>query len=521
MARYEVTGPDGARYEITAPDGASEAQVMAYAKAQFGKQQPRDTSRLRGFVGGVLKPIDNAAEALQTGVNAVLGTNFQGASQAARENDAMRANNTRKGMQVVGNIVGTTPTLAIGGGAAAPAIQGAVGGALLSNERTAGGILTDAGLGAIAGKAGELAVRGVQRAIAPKVADATRRLLDQGIELTSGQVAGRTAKTMEDAATSLIGAGPVVGQAQRRAIESMNRAAYNRVLKPLGQAVPKNAPVGHEGIDAVHQRISAEYGKLVPQLRANLDKPFTQAVDRVRQAASLAPQQQARFEQVIKDVVGRAFDPKTGRASGQALKAMDEKLNDLAAGYRASGDVDNRMLGAALQDVRGELFKMMGRTNPGASSQLRRINAAFANLVRVERAALNSADGVFTPEALKQAVSAADRSGRKANVARGRALMQDFSRDVSEVMGRTLNNSGTAERGMLNVALLGGTAVDPTTLVAPAVVAGAYTRPAQTAARAALGRQAGPTAQRASQALTPLRSAGAAVGPALLLRPDE
>lgn len=34
MARYRVTGPDGATYEITAPDDATEAQVLNYAKSQ-------------------------------------------------------------------------------------------------------------------------------------------------------------------------------------------------------------------------------------------------------------------------------------------------------------------------------------------------------------------------------------------------------------------------------------------------------------------------------------------------------
>lgn len=35
MARYEITGPDGAKYEVTAPDDATEAQVLEYAKQNF------------------------------------------------------------------------------------------------------------------------------------------------------------------------------------------------------------------------------------------------------------------------------------------------------------------------------------------------------------------------------------------------------------------------------------------------------------------------------------------------------
>jgi hypothetical protein len=39
MARYEITAPDGGRFEVTAPDDASEAQVMAFAAENWGKQQ--------------------------------------------------------------------------------------------------------------------------------------------------------------------------------------------------------------------------------------------------------------------------------------------------------------------------------------------------------------------------------------------------------------------------------------------------------------------------------------------------
>lgn len=35
MARFEITGPDGARYEITAPEGATEDQIMRFAQEQI------------------------------------------------------------------------------------------------------------------------------------------------------------------------------------------------------------------------------------------------------------------------------------------------------------------------------------------------------------------------------------------------------------------------------------------------------------------------------------------------------
>lgn len=40
MAKYRVNAPDGSVFEVSVPDTASEAEVMAYAQAEFAKQKP-------------------------------------------------------------------------------------------------------------------------------------------------------------------------------------------------------------------------------------------------------------------------------------------------------------------------------------------------------------------------------------------------------------------------------------------------------------------------------------------------
>ncbi len=40
MAKYRVNAPDGSVFEVSAPDTATEAEVMAYAQAEFAKQKP-------------------------------------------------------------------------------------------------------------------------------------------------------------------------------------------------------------------------------------------------------------------------------------------------------------------------------------------------------------------------------------------------------------------------------------------------------------------------------------------------
>lgn len=41
MPKYRITGPDGGTYEINAPEGATEAQVLEFAKQNYGGAKPR------------------------------------------------------------------------------------------------------------------------------------------------------------------------------------------------------------------------------------------------------------------------------------------------------------------------------------------------------------------------------------------------------------------------------------------------------------------------------------------------
>jgi len=53
MAKFEITAPDGSVYEIEAPDNATEAEVLAYAQAQFSGQQPQATQSGLGRASGL------------------------------------------------------------------------------------------------------------------------------------------------------------------------------------------------------------------------------------------------------------------------------------------------------------------------------------------------------------------------------------------------------------------------------------------------------------------------------------
>ncbi|MEY4636518.1 MAG: hypothetical protein RJA55_2316 [Acidobacteriota bacterium] len=77
MAKYRVTSPSGEAFEVNAPEGASEADVMAYAKAEFAKQAPAITKPAAVEVGDALRAIPR-----QLGLTARYGA--EGLAQAAQ-----------------------------------------------------------------------------------------------------------------------------------------------------------------------------------------------------------------------------------------------------------------------------------------------------------------------------------------------------------------------------------------------------------------------------------------------------
>lgn len=76
MAKYRITGPDGATFEITAPDSATPEQVKAFAQSQF-QQAPQGDAKAGGVGAGVKMglrdPIDAGAQILRRMVPDAVG----------------------------------------------------------------------------------------------------------------------------------------------------------------------------------------------------------------------------------------------------------------------------------------------------------------------------------------------------------------------------------------------------------------------------------------------------------------
>jgi hypothetical protein len=340
--------------------------------------------------------------------------------------------------------------------------------------------------GAAFGAAVPAVTAGAARAISPKasVNPQLQALRAEGVRPTIGQTLGGKANAMEEKAMSLPIVGDVIGSARRGAAADLNTAAFNRALSPVGKELPKGM-AGREAVQYVDDTLSAEYNKLLPSLTVKADKALTNELANLRQmvnTGSLDPKSANAFNRILQnDVLGKLRGQNA--LTGQTLKDVESDLGSHVRRLANSTDSDQRLVGDALQEVQSSLRNLLARSNPQKADELKKINTAWANFKRVQKAAgyVGAEDGVFSPAQLQSAVRALDRSKDKARFSEGNALMQDLSDAGKAVLGSKVPDSGTAGRLMLGGGAAGAAMLDPS-LTAPALLgagAAAYSRPVQ------------------------------------------
>lgn len=462
-----VTFADGTSHVYqNAPDNLTPQAVTARASKDFGKQvtaldggkktaQPQDNSKARGFLGGVLKPFDNATMALRQipGVGAASDAvaDFTGMPRdtaVVQGNQAARKANTRKNYQTLGNIVGTLPTLVLPGGAA---VQGAASGALTSDAATPEGVAIDTTLGGLAGKAGQMVFNGASALAKPVVSKAGKALYDAGVPQTIGQImsggksfGAHMISKGEEALTSVPLLGDMIGAARNRGTEGFNIALGNRVLGNIGEKLPATAQAGQDMVDFVGKRLSAKYTALVPKLVGQFDSGFASDLAKAKAStATLPPATQRQFASIVKDVFGNRANGQ--QISGQALKDAESRLTFLTKKYTKSLDPDQSIMGSALDQVRQSLRSMVARNNPQHAAELQALNKGWAQLGQMRSAAnaAGNSTGIITPA---QALAAARKNG----------FPDQFVKDAKTILPNNTPDSGTARRGAMTLAALAG-----------------------------------------------------------------
>lgn len=508
----DVRLPDGTIVR-NVPEGTTRAQLMARVGKAQPKQDNRPTSFWRGVGEGIMEPLNNAARALEYGLDKVgLAEPLQqagaalgmapsvDAAEATQRRNAATAPTRGSGMgRFVGNVAGTLPTAAIPGGILA---QGAASGALLTKGRDPSTIARDALIGAIAGKVGDKAMKGAAAAVSPRVAPAVQRLKAAGVRLTPGQIlgakdntVGRIVKSVEDKASSVPVLGDLISNARRRSIEDFNRAAMDEPLKSIGQKLPASAGMGHDAISAIEGQLGAAYDDVLPRLSVGADSQFMDDLARVAsESDTLLPERAAQFRRIMESDVGKNFAP-DGGLTGEGLKAIESRLGKRIRTYGKGVDPDASDMADLIRQVQANVREMAARQNPTEAARLRAINEGYAKFTRVQNAASKANEGVFTPGQLRTATRIMDTSGRKGASARGDALLQSLAEDAQSILPSSVPDSGTPGRLAALLGGLGGVGyIEPTAAIAGSAAMLPYTKMGGKAADWLLTGRQGPVA---------------------------
>lgn len=327
-------------------------------------------------------------------------------------------------------------------------------GSAVSNQEGLGDTAADAAIGALTGGATGAAFHGLGRLLMPAQKTAAAQALEaEGVLPTIGQSLGGSAQRAEDALTSVPILGDAIKDRQLDAIKGFDRAAYNRILAPLGVKYPDTAPVGNEAIDTVSKVIDKAYTQAYSGAAINNNPGLQTALQNIVSDASnvLPPERVNLLQKNIDRLLNSKFD-QSGVLSSDFLNTAKNWFAEQSRGGSAAS-MDERSLSDAYGKVLGAIRNEVANTDPGRASLLNSADNAYANYVRVVGAsASNNASGkggLFSPNQLGQAVRAADNTAHKAGFAKGNSLMQDLAQAGQEALTPTVPDSGTPFRTVM------------------------------------------------------------------------
>jgi len=419
---------------------------------------------------------------------------------AEKENDyqARRKASGESGIdayRLAGNVVATLPfASAVPAAATLPArigVGAATGGAFGMSQPVTGN--TDqfwtekgkqAAIGGAFGAAAPVVMSSIARVISPKASTNAQlqSLRSEGVQPTVGQALGGRMAAVEEKLRSVPILGDMIDRARGQTLVSFNKTAINRSLEPIGKKIDE---VGSDGVRKAGDLLSNYYDDALKQVKGvKFDARFDADLTQLRQMASnLTEPMRKRFEQELQQKVVGRMSPNNSML-GDVFKSVDSDLGKIASRFSKSSTAAEQELGDALSQLQNLLKQQMMRTNPHVADMIKRADAGWANLVRVENAAKSAknAEGIFTPAQLNAAIQGADDSVRGRAVSRGTSLMQDLGSSGQKIIGSKVPDSGTAGRLGWGAGLIGAGAVNlPVTAAALGGGSLIYTRPVQNA----------------------------------------
>jgi hypothetical protein len=517
MSKVRIHASDGHVYEIDAPDGMSDEDIQKQFETQMGganaapaeattveggrlprkgeegfqnfidagygvdangeliKPDQKPTSQTQGFVEGIEKPFNNAAQWAENGLNMLgglgdtinkWGADYLGTAPSVeagveyqkRQRDASPYQSGGIG-KFAGEVVGTALTSRLPGNAWS---KGAQAGALLTDDpNNPLAVASDAAIGSVSGGVGDAAIRGVAKIAAPVVSPTLRTLIDAGTKVTPGQAArGLTTKggnlipkwiaEAEDAGTSKPFLRTRINEGRANSTQSFMAATIDRAVKPIGETLPDTFDLGsvggrREAVKWGGDKLGAAFDDISPQISLTPDPKFTADLSAIDESAATMPDaQRGQYKRILENL--NKFWTENGQnLSGDAFKEVDTRLATEISDYATSLDPDHRKLSRALESVRDAAYDALSRQNPELAATIKNINKGWKGLTQVERASANS-KGMVNPNGYSQAVRMSSDTVRRRGYARGDALNQDLADAGSDILPSDLPDSGTGFR---------------------------------------------------------------------------
>jgi hypothetical protein len=307
--------------------------------------------------------------------------------------------------------------------------------------------VTSGAISAAGGKAADV--------VFPKVSEAAKSLMKQGVRLTPAQRVGGMTRAVEEKMKSIPFVGEIITSAEALALKDFNRASMNKVLKVLGRKdkVPQNLS-GNEAYAFINEAVSDAYENVIPKLSANLGSEFQDNLIKImRENQGLSNEALGQFNRGLQVIFSKAAGQ--NNIAGATLREIDSDLGSEASNFIRSQNATERKLGKAFFDVQRLLRDNMESQSKEVMGEYRRAQAAFKQMLPVRSAVTKASaqGGEFTPAKLIAGSRATDKTKDKIATAKGQAAQQQLAQEAQDVMGATIPNSGTADRAALMIFL--------------------------------------------------------------------
>lgn len=512
MAKYRVTGPDGATYEVSAPDGASEAEIISYAQRNFqapAKQEAAETPSMgeilkREFLGSIpvqaamgalrgagsigatlMRPMESGAENQQrrqamtgglqemgadpssiafgagklggeiagtAGIGTVLGLPFRGlpAVQSALQSGGMV---TGMAPATMGGRAADMALRTVAGGATGGAAAGMVDPSQMGTGAAIGAALP--GFLKLAGGAGSAIGRGFSMGGAQNKELAKTAVNKYGIPLGIGDIAeGGTTKAVQ----SILRDAPITGGMAANKREAVQEAFNSAVGGTFGAPAPKLTP---QVIDTAKQKLGAEFDRIWNNNALQVDPQMVQRMADLRtQAAKLPKNEGASLTAEIDDLFGKMIPDQTG-----ALYVPGDVANKFQSYIRRRAE-SSAGLKNELGDLRREIIDAFNRSVAPADAAALTLNRSQYKAFKTVEPLLNAAEMGVAGRAPGDIPAALLPNAVARSYNRGGGPLAELSQIGSRfIVDRTPKTGGSARAAIQNTALgaalLGGYMTNP------------------------------------------------------------